>query len=38
MRYFNRKPPNIMIFAQLIVFVKLIYEKMVYTTLVHGIF
>jgi len=38
MRYFKRKPPKIKIFEQLTVFVKLIYEKMVYTTLVHGIF
>jgi len=38
MAYFQLKFPKIMVFAQLIVFVKLIYEKMVYTTLVHVIF
>jgi len=37
MAYFQLKFPKIMIFALVTVFVKLIYEKKVYTTLVHGI-
>jgi len=38
MAYFQLSFPKIMMFAQLTVFVKLIYDKMVHTTLVHGIF
>jgi len=38
MAYFQLSFPKIMMFAQLTVFVKLIYYKMVHTTLVHAIF